>query len=157
MNTIPASRPAPTPPAPPAPAKSGPDLVVDDIRPNDSFPWPGEAVYFDVTVTNKGDKAAGAFNVRLSSDDLDQTSRVKDGLQPGAKVKLRQMGPLQVGYASMYWVQATADSSGEVDETREDNNDIYTTVMPQQPPQPPPMPPNPPIPHPAAPTVLLAE
>jgi hypothetical protein len=140
----------------------GPDLIVDRLDPSNSFPWPGDMVNFSVRVTNKGDQPAAAFDVRVTTDGVDQTQRVKDGLQPGQSVKLKGFGPLDTnGFQTMYWVQASADSSNEVAETREDNNEMWTTVSVQQPPQPPPIPPPPPFPHPphpvSNPTTLLAE
>ena len=116
-------------------------------------------MYFDVTVKNQGDRDAAAFKVRIASDGLDKESSVDGGLKAGQATTLRRQGPLQIdGFQTIYWVQATADSENAIDETREDNNDMYVTVTPQQPPQPPPMPPMPPIPpHASAPRVLLAE
>ncbi len=144
------------------PPQHGADLVIDSINPSDSFPFPGEAVYFDVTVHNQGDRDAPPFNVRITSDGLDQEARVKDGLKAGASETLQQMGPLDTTpFQNIYWVDATADPENAVKETRKDNNDTYISIMPQQPPNPPtpPIPPIP-IPHPrdgAAPGTLLAE
>lgn len=128
------------------------DLVLDSIQPSDSFPRPNEAVWFDVSVSNQGDKAAPPFNVRLSGSGVDQEARVKQGLKPGQRTTL-QMGPLWTdSFQQTYWVDATADPEGVVPETNKANNEASTTVMTQQPI---PQPPIPPIPHP--PRVLIAE
>lgn len=137
----------------------GPDLVVDAVDASDSNPVPGESVWFDVTVRNQGDRDAAAFNVRISSDDLDEKERIK-GLSAGAKHTLQHMGPLQIQEGhDLYWVDATADCDNEIVETRKDNNDLIVSVMPAQEPEPPvpPEPPIPPIPPHRTPRTLLAD
>ncbi len=128
------------------PAK-GPDLIVDDVIPSNAFPYGGDKVYFDVIVKNQGDQAAGAFNVRLTAEQLDKTVRAQQ-LAAGASITFKQIGPLYTHQGQqLIWVDTTADTGNEVAEKREDNNWLTTSLSVQDPFPPPPSPPPPPFPH----------
>jgi uncharacterized repeat protein (TIGR01451 family) len=129
----------------------GADLVIESIDATNANPMPGDEVFFDVTVRNQGDQKTPPFNVRVTSDGLDQEKRVEGGLGPQASAVLKHLGPLRTNDGqSLYWVEALADADDEVTESNKDNNYMLITVIPQQqplPPTPPVPPPPPPIPH----------
>ena len=135
-------------------AEAAPDLVVDWMVPSNSFPMPGSPVWYSVTVSNRGDAPAGAFDVQLRGIGGFATERVS-GLEPGASTRL-SMGPAWATMGgSALSSEVLVDARNEVAEKNEGNNFEWSTVMVQQPPVIP-LPPIPPHAS-AAPKVLLAE
>lgn len=141
--------------APPAEGAqhAGPDLVVDGVYPSNPFPFPGDPVFYRVSVRNQGDEPAGQFGVQLNGAVFGPEKRLA-GLNPGQRVFI-PMGNAWAPFGGALTVQAVVDPHNEVAESNEGNNYQWNTVWVQQPPVPPPYPPYPP--HPAAPTVMLAE
>ncbi len=123
-----------------------PDLVIENFDPDPKWPWAGDRVEFDVTVSNRGNAPSEAFKVEVSGDGMRRTSKQVDGLEAGEQKRLK-IGSTRVHFDGLYRFRADADSENQVEESREDNNWMITHVSVRDPwPPRDPFPPRPPIP-----------
>lgn len=133
--------------APPRKAEPQPDLKIDAFEPTTYFPRPGDRVYFDVRVINRGEADATGFNVELSGSGIPRGTKVRvEGLKPGETAEF-EMGPMNVLWRDFNFAEVRADSDREVTESNERNNRKSVTLIGPEPPEPP----RPPIPVPPRP------
>lgn len=103
-----------------------PDIVIDKFEPTGGRAH--EDFYFDVTLRNRSEVAAGSFEVEVKGFGVkDGTERV-DGLGPKERKRVR-VGPVNVGSQGTYHYRAEADSLKEIDESREGNNSGHKEVF----------------------------
>lgn len=103
-----------------------PDLVIDKFEPTGGRA--GEDFYFDVTVRNRTDVAAGGFDVKLDGFGVKKDTARVDGLGPKERKQVR-VGPVNVPFQGNHSYHAKADSKNEVDESREGNNTAYKDMF----------------------------
>lgn len=96
-----------------------PDLVITKMEPTGGRAR--EDFYFDVTVKNRGQVAADDFNVQIKGFGVKNDSERVEGLEPKERKKVR-VGPVRVNLPGTFFYRAKADSSDEIDESRETNN-----------------------------------
>jgi subtilase family serine protease len=102
------------------------DLVIDKFEPTGGRA--NEDFYFDVTVRNRNDVAAGGFNVEVRGFGVKNGSGRIEGLGPKQRATVR-VGPVNVPFQGNHSYQAHADSKNEVDEAREGNNRAYKDMF----------------------------
>lgn len=100
-----------------------PDLYIVKMEPTGGRAR--EDFYFDVTVRNRGEVAAGDFDVQVKGFGVkDDTARLEGGLEPKKRATVR-VGPVRVNIPGRVHYRGKVDSSEEVDESREGNNRAY--------------------------------
>jgi len=103
--------------------RSLPDLIVSALSADKSQYMPGDTITVTATVANQGQRSAGGFYVALTSPDLSAQSKYVSSLAAGGSTNI-----IFTYTASQYTsnksitVTATADSTGVIAETNENNN-----------------------------------
>ncbi|VVB54596.1 Uncharacterised protein [uncultured archaeon] len=108
---------------------SNPDLTVTNftITPNETTE--GAQVELRAEVKNDGDQPASYFTVQIRDETTSETIREESityDLNPGESVNITATASFEFG---THLITATADSSGAVEESDENNNDASTTIQ----------------------------
>ena len=107
-----------------------PDLIIETITWSPENPLIGDTVIFTVTIKNQGSDTAGSSRVAYYIDDAPQTSDLVNPMDPGATASETFTWTAQAG---SHAITAVADSSNEVTESDETNNEktyAFSTLAP---------------------------